>query len=523
MGTPLRVLLVEDSEDDALLLVLDLRRAGYEPTFGRVDSAPAMRAALDGQAWDVVIADYTMPRFGALAALALLRERGLDLPFIVVSGNIGEELAVDAMKAGAHDYIMKDNLARLAPAIERELRDAAERAERRRLEERLRQSQRLEAIGRLAGGVAHDFNNLLTAITGYNDLLRQQLDRADPRRRYADEVAKASDRAAALTHQLLAFSRKQVLSAIVVDLNAVVADSVSLLRRLIGEDVELVTHLDPQLARVKADPGQIQQVIMNLAVNARDAMPEGGTLTLETANVELDEAFAREHVPTIPGAYAMLAVCDTGAGMTADTQAHLFEPFFTTKAAGEGTGLGLATVYGIVKQSGGYIWADSAPGQGSAFRVYLPPVDEPLDPPATPGAAPERGTETILLVEDENQVRLLVRDVLRGHGYTVLEASSGGAALRVHRQHGGAVHLLITDVIMPGMNGPQLADHLTSSHPDLPVLYISGYANQPAMNRLLAGKRCLLLHKPFTPDTLLAKVRELLDSESDVTRRQPSD
>src|SRR5712692_3738778 len=220
MATPLRVLIVEDSEDDALLLIQDLRRAGYDPAFGRVDSASAMRAALDAQPWDVVIADYTMPRFGALAALALLRDTDLDLPFIVVSGNIGEELAVDAMKAGAHDYIMKDHLARLAPAIERELRDAADRAEHRRLEERLRQAQRLEAIGRLAGGVAHDFNNLLTAITGYNDLLRHQLDPADPRRQYADEVAKASDRAAALTHQLLAFSRKQVLSAIVLDLNA---------------------------------------------------------------------------------------------------------------------------------------------------------------------------------------------------------------------------------------------------------------------------------------------------------------
>lgn len=382
MSQSIRVLLIEDSEDDAELLLLAMKAGGYEPIVERVDTAAAMRAALGKQAWDLVLSDHSMPQFSGPAALALLQESGLDLPFIIVSGAIGEETAVAAMKAGAHDYVMKGNLARLLPAIERELREAAGRRERRRAEEalrrseeQLRQAQKMEVLGRLAGGIAHDFNNLLMVILGCAEILEIHLGDTNPLSEHATEIHKAVDRGASLIRQLLAFSRRQVLQTRVLDLNAVIANMEEMLRRLIGKTIELCTILHPALDYVNADPGQLEQVIMNLAVNASDAMPEGGSLTLETANVELGEAYTPQHGKVTPGCYVRLAVHDIGMGMDPATQAHLFEPFFTTKEPGRGTGLGLATVYGIVQQSGGCIDVESAPGCGATFTIYLPRVE----------------------------------------------------------------------------------------------------------------------------------------------------
>jgi PAS domain S-box-containing protein len=383
----------------------------------------------------------------------------------------------------------------------------------RQSEEQLRQSQKMEAVGQLAGGVAHDFNNLLTVINGFGDLLRDRLAPGDPLHGPVDEIRKAGERAAALTYQLLAFSRRQMLRPVLLDLNEAVADAETLLRRLIGEDVELVTVLRPALGCVQVDPGQLQQVILNLVVNARDAMPQGGRLTLETAKVDLDATCAQQRLVQ-PGPYVMLAVSDTGCGMDADTQAHIFEPFFTTKEQGKGTGLGLATVYGIIKQSGGHVWVYSEPGIGTTFKIYLPRVEaagEAGDPVAPPTALP-CGSETILLVEDEDQVRTLVEGVLQDAGYTVLVASRGDAALPLAAQHAGRIDLLLTDVVMPGMSGRDLANRLTPDHPGMDVLYMSGYTDDAIVHHGVLDSGVVLLQKPFSPAALLYKVREILDA-----------
>jgi PAS domain S-box-containing protein len=383
----------------------------------------------------------------------------------------------------------------------------------RQLEEQVRQSQRIEAVGRLAGGVAHDFNNLLTIIGGYSDLLLERLGPQHPQLSHVTEIRKAADRAASLTRQLLAFSRRQVLAPQVIDLNSVVANLHNMLRRLIGEDIELVNVPSAQLGLVKVDPGQIEQVILNLVVNARDAMPQGGKITIETANVTLDADYAGAHFPIKAGPYVMLAVSDTGCGMAPEVQAHIFEPFFTTKEQGKGTGLGLAMVYGIVKQSGGYIWVYSEVGRGTTFKIHLPRVDEKLEPVEAPRRpAGRRGTETILLVEDEAAVRSLVCGVLEGGGYKVLAARNGEDALLVSEQHKGPIHLLVTDVVMPEMGGPELAEHLRPYHREMKVLYISGYTDDAIVHHGVLGSSAAFLQKPFTPDVLAHKVREVLDS-----------
>jgi two-component system cell cycle sensor histidine kinase/response regulator CckA len=688
MRVPLRVLIAEDSEADARLLLRELQRAGYEPTSERVDNPTAMTSALDRHAWDLVIGDYSMPAFSGPAALALLRARDPDTPFIFVSGTIGEDVAVEAMKAGAQDFLTKGNLRRLIPAIQRELRDTEVRRERRRAqtallerarlaeltsdvwvgltqgaglretlqlcvealvrhldvalariwtldeatntlelqasagmytrvdgphsrvplgedkigvtaqqrrphltnqvvgdpqvhdqewaqregmvafagyplvvqervlgvmamfarqplsefvpkalasvasavavgierkraeealrqsEERLRQAQKMEAVGRLAGGVAHDFNNLLTVIISYSDLLLEDLGSDDPKRDDVGQIRKAAEGAAALTRQLLAFSRQQVLQPKALDLKATVAGTEKLLNRLIGEDIRLITFLAPDLGVVKADPGQIEQIIINLAVNARDAMPTGGRLTIEAANVDMGEAYVRGHAPATPGRYVMLALSDTGIGMDEQTKARIFEPFFTTKEPGKGTGLGLATVYGIVKQSGGFIWVYSEPGHGTSFKVYLPRVDEPAEPAAAPTATaePARGTETVLVVEDAASVRMVTRQVLERYGYTVLEAPNGDTALRLAAKHHGPIHLLLTDVVMPGLSGRQLAEQLAQLRPDMKLLYASGYADHAIVHHGILEPGIAYLEKPFTPETLGRRVRQLLDS-----------
>jgi two-component system, cell cycle sensor histidine kinase and response regulator CckA len=386
---------------------------------------------------------------------------------------------------------------------------------RRDLEARLRQSQKMEAVGRLAGGVAHDFNNLLTVITGYSERLLMGLADDDPLRKGAEAIKRSADRAASLTHQLLAFSRRQIMAPKVLDLNSVVSNMNKLLQRLIGEDIELVTHPAADLGRIKADPNQIEQVIMNLAVNSRDAMPQGGTLTVETSNVVLDKSFAARHLGLQPGPYVVLTVTDTGCGMDLETQSHLFEPFFTTKEQGKGTGLGLSTTYGIVKQSNGYIWVESAVGNGSTFRIYLPRIDEATDSPAP---APEarsapHGSETILLVEDEEAVRHLLRDILRRYGYTVLEAGHGAQAMEICESHEGPIHLVVTDMVMPQMSGWEVADAVSRLRPKARIIYMSGYIEHVVVEQRVLESGVAFLGKPFTPETLGRKVREVLDGE----------
>jgi two-component system cell cycle sensor histidine kinase/response regulator CckA len=385
--------------------------------------------------------------------------------------------------------------------------------ERRLLESQFRQAQKMEAIGRLAGGIAHDFNNLLTAMLGYSDLLLDQFAESDPSRYDVLEIKKAAERASSLTRQLLAFSRKQVLQPKPLDLNSIVSGFDKMLRRLIGEDVELITALGDDLGRVKADPGQVEQIIMNLAVNARDAMPNGGKLIIETNNVELDAAYARRHEPVIPGRYVVLAVSDTGCGMDDEVKSHLFEPFFSTKERGKGTGLGLATVYGIVKQSGGYIWVYSEPGRGASFKIYLPRIDgtvvDAAGSPRTSGAT--SGDETVLVVEDEPAVRRLAVEVLRRHGYQVLEAADGGEAMKVAERHPGNIHVLITDLVMPEMNGVDLAGRLIARRPATRVLYISGYTDEAVARGGVLEPGTNFLQKPFNSYRLASTVRQVLD------------
>jgi two-component system, cell cycle sensor histidine kinase and response regulator CckA len=395
----------------------------------------------------------------------------------------------------------------------------ADLTERRRLEDQLRQSQKMEAVGRLAGGVAHDFNNVLTVVKSFSEFLLEDLDKLDPRRSDVEEIAKAADRAAALTRKLLAFSRKQVMRPEPLDLNSVVVGMEKMLQRLIGEDVRIATVLDPDLLAVEADPSSIEQAILNLAVNARDAMPDGGTLTIRTKNETLDKTDAAWAIR--PGHYAMLSVSDTGHGMDATTQARVFEPFFTTKPQGQGTGLGLAMVYGIVKQSGGHVWVESKPDQGTTFTVYLPQPAE-LDTATALRAAPrsagdprpagtQAGGETILVVDDEEAVRSSTRRALERAGYTVIPATDGADALRLFTEHDGAVDMVITDVVMPGLGGRELVGRLKIMSPELPVLFLSGYTEEGVRNQGVLEPSAAYLEKPFTSENLLHKVREVLE------------
>ncbi len=439
-----------------------------------------------------------------------LRKDGTTLPVLVV------------------DRITRDRDGRIT-GIRSTVEDLTERRRTeetlRRSEEQLLQWQKVEAIGRLAGGVAHDFNNLLMTIKGCSELLLNEFDRRDPRRDEVEEIRKAAERATSLTRQLLAFGRRQVLQPQVLDLNVVVANMNKMLHRLIGEDVQLNTVLAPDLWPVKVDPGQIEQVLMNLAVNARDAMPQGGKLTIETANVIHDEEYAREHVSVKPGFYVMLAVTDTGLGMDKETQSHLFEPFFTTKEEGRGSGLGLSTAYGIIKQSEGNIWAYSEPGKGTTFKIYMPRVEKSTKryrPKTSVATVAPGGTETILLVEDEDSVRVMVSKVLQSKGYTVLEASQGHEALQVSDHHEGPIHLMVTDVVMPQMSGRELAEKLAPFRPEMGVLYMSGYPDKAIIHHGVLEAGTAFLQKPFTLNALEWKVREVLDA-SRTGSREPAE
>jgi PAS domain S-box-containing protein len=570
--------------------------------------------------------------------LQLLRARDPDTPLIFVSGTMGEDVAVEAMRAGAQDYVTKGNLGRLVPAIERELRDSAVRRERTRAEEslaraqatyrslvedssfgifqstpdgrllavnpalvsilgyaseaellhtnlardvyvdpgqrprlveavlksgtltaesqwrrkdgktitvrltgrvvrdaqgrveyfnaivediterqlleaQLRQAQKMESVGRLAGGVAHDFNNVLTAIFGYADLVLEALPPDSPARQDLEEIRKAAERAAALTRQLLAFSRRQVLTPVVVSVNELVEDIDKMLQRLISADIELRLALAHDAGNCRADTGQLQQVLMNLVVNARDAMPTGGKLLIETSNTELTEQYTELHQAVVPGSYVMLAVSDTGIGMDAETKARIFEPFFTTKEKGRGTGLGLSTVYGIVKQSEGYVWVYSEPGRGTTFKLYFPRVAEPAAAlPRPREMATLSGTETILLAEDDEMLRPLAKGLLDKLGYTVLEAENADQALGVAGAHAGPIHLLVSDVVMPGASGRELARRLAETRPATRVLYVSGYTDDAIVHHGMLEPGLHFLQKPFTPAALARKVREVLDA-----------
>ena len=387
--------------------------------------------------------------------------------------------------------------------------------QRRNLEEQLRQAQKMEAVGRLAGGVAHDFNNLLMIIRGNSEVMLEHLSATERSRKNAIEIGKAADKAAALTRQLLAFSRMQVIQPKLLDLNGVVNEMAKMLRRLIGDDIELNIVSSAPLGVVKVDQSQIEQVLMNLVLNARDAMPDGGRLTVETANVSLDADYARRHATVQPGKYVMMAVSDTGAGMDAETQVHIFEPFFTTKELGKGTGLGLATVYGVVKQNGGWIWVYSESGRGTTFKIFLPRIEEVVgstEPSKIVSQSP-RGSETILLVEDQDGIRELASEFLKGSGYTILEARDGSEALQVAGQHHGKIDLLVTDVMMPRMGGRELAFRLASVRPHMKVIYMSGYAEYAKDNQKIAESENVILQKPFALDTLARKVREVLAAQ----------
>jgi two-component system cell cycle sensor histidine kinase/response regulator CckA len=384
------------------------------------------------------------------------------------------------------------------------------------LERQLRMAQKMEAVGRLSGGIAHDFNNLLGVIIGYSQVLKRTLPPGTPFLEHAEEIEKAGQRAASLTRQLLAFSRQQVLAPAVLNINTLISEMEKMLPRLIGEDIEIVIALDPAIGRVKADHGQLEQVVMNLAVNARDAMPDGGKVIITTTNVVLDEAWTRSHPGSKAGDFVMLSVADTGTGIDSETLAHIFEPFFTTKERGKGTGLGLATVYGVVKQSGGYVWVESALGKGAAFEIYLPRIEElvSVPEPVAPIVEAFRGAETILLVEDADALRKLTHMLLEQHGYHVLVAANGAAALQLVEQKPERIELLLTDVIMPGLNGRALAGRLELLQPGLKILYMSGYTDDAIMDHGVLESGTHLLHKPFSEENLIRKVREVLDAET---------
>jgi signal transduction histidine kinase len=526
MPAAIRVLIVEDVPADAELLGHELRRAGLDVDLRRVEEEGPFRSALDEFRPDVILSDFSLPCFDGLAAVRVTLERHPEIPVIIVTGSINEETAVRCLKAGAIDYLLKEHLGRLPSAVrtalerrqlvrakaaaEQRLREEEEEA-RRQAQHQLLQLQKMEAIGRLVGGVAQDFNNLLTVIEGHGELLRAEVGNETPGRKRVEEILGAAARAASITRQLLAYTRQQVLEPRVLRLDKVVGEARHLLERALGEDVTLAVVAPKDLWRVRADPNQIVQILLNLAVNARDAMPRGGTLRIELADAELDDRFAAGHRPCPAGRYAMLAVSDTGLGMDAETQRRVFEPFFTTKEAGEGTGLGLSMVYGIVKQSGGYIWVSSEEGRGTTFEIYLPRVDEPeADVAAAPPARPTRVGGRILVVEDDPGVRGLMAELLEARGYTVRVAGSPAEALAWAESSSEPLDLLVTDVVMPGLGGPELANRLGALRPGLRILFVSGYAGDALARDGQIGPGRRFLSKPFSETALLQGVAEAL-------------
>ncbi len=511
MSRPIRILHLEDDPHDVELVRARLDGEGLACETVPVDSRDSFEAALSQGGFDLIICDFKLPAFDGFSASDLVRGKGLDLPIIFLSGTAGEETAVEALKHGANDYLLKGRLTRLGHAIRRALAETEERRHRQRAEAALRETQKLEAIGRLAGGVAHDFNNLLTLITGQCRLLAKRHQDDATTARKLDMIQGACTRAAALTRQLLTFGQQHTSVPTVLDVNRQIAALTDLLKPLLGERVTLILDLAPAGGAVLMDPTQFEQVIMNLAINARDAMPEGGNLSIATAPETVGDG-----TPGLaPGAYARLTVRDTGTGMDETVQARLFEPYFTTKERGKGTGLGLATVYGIVTQAGGRITVSSRIGQGSEFAIRLPAAQtagrEGSARPPAEAVTDLRGTETILFVDDDASLRTLALEVLRQAGYRVFDAVDGAEAVRLCRTLDDRVHLLITDLIMPQMGGADLARHLTVQWPWLKVLFITGYSDHKAEDLVFPGQDLQVLHKPFTPEILLRRIRDIMD------------
>jgi two-component system, cell cycle sensor histidine kinase and response regulator CckA len=512
MGVPIRVLIAEDSEDDSDLLVRELRRGGYDVKFERVDTAAALEAACESEEWDLVISDFSMPRFSGVDALALVRKKRAEVPFIFVSGTIGEETAVAAMRNGAQDYLMKGNLTRLVPAVQRELRDAEERREHKRLEQQVQQLQKFEAIGRLAGGIAHDFNNMIGAIMGWAELGQEEAQPDSKLGERFQRIREQSHRAAKLTSQLLAFGRRQILQPRKLNLNVLVQEEMSFLEKVIGENIEIRVLGAPDLRVTLADPTQIEQVLMNLCLNARDAMPQGGRLIIETQNIEIGKEYCRKHAYGRPGSYVLLSVSDNGEGMEAATLERIFEPFFTTKEMGRGTGLGLATVYGIVKQHDGFIYAYSELGKGSSFRIYLKAdagVHEPRD--ATQALQPRRGTETILVADDHEALRDSAAEMLQALGYHTIVARNGMEALQLFEEHHSQIDLVVLDVVMPQMNGPDAYAKMAALRPGLRAVFTTGYSPEAASLFALMEKGSSILQKPYSLTSLSCTIRSQLE------------
>jgi signal transduction histidine kinase len=519
-----RALIVDDSEDDVLLVVKELQRAGFDVDWHRVETAAGLRESLGATPWDLVLTDWTMPSFDGPSAVAAVVGSGFDIPVIIVSGTVSEDVIVEAVRRGASDYVAKHDLRRLVPAVERELSRRQQRLSagialeesRARvavLEDHLERAQRMESIGRVAGAIAHDFNNLLTAITASADFVLERLPRDDQLHGDVFQIRTAAERGADLVRQLLAFSRRQTLVPEIVDVNAKLRDLELFIGRTLGVQHQLMLALDPEIAFVRVDPTKLEQVILNLAVNARDAMPCGGIVTIETAEVELEPSHAGVAFDLPSGRYVRLCFRDTGVGMTEDVRARAFEPFFTTKEPGKGTGLGLASVYGIVTQSGGAVSIVSEPGRGTRFDIYLPlahdvPFSQQIRVARNVGSA--HGEETILVVDDEELVRRAAVRVLRSAGYTVLEASSGPSALAMFEAHRGPVHLLVTDLVMPDMTGTELAQRIMAAHGEAKVLITSGSTEN--MDEPPDTER--MLKKPYSAPGLLKKVRETLDQRA---------
>jgi len=644
-GARIRILHLEDDSNDRDLTHAALDAGGLDADIVTASDGPAFEAALSAGDFDLILSDFSVPGLDGVGALTLAQQRFPGIPFILISGTLDEDALISLARGGITDYVVKNRLGRLVPAVQRALQEATDRhhrtemersleaerlflkallesletgivacdasgaltlfnratremhglpeeplpperwaeryglfqedgrtpmekeeiplyralhgaklrsvemvvvpkgaepkrilasaqpildaqgrrlgavaalhdiTEQRNLEAQFRQAQKMEAVGRLAGGVAHDFNNLLSVILGYTEIVLAAGGVTERVRENLEEVLEAGRRAVELTRQLLAFSRKQIIEPRILDLGTLVQDMEKMLRRVIGEDITLTTSLGAGLGMVKADPGQIEQIVMNLVVNSRDAMPHGGTLTLETADRVLDAAFVRDNLGAQPGSYVQLAVRDTGTGIPQAILGKIFEPFFTTKGEGKGTGLGLATVYGIVKQNGGYIQVESEPGRGTVVRIFLPLVQEEAEPIGETTSAPaEGGTETILLVEDEPSLRHLAAEALRGYGYTVLEAGDSIEALRLCGSHHGPIHLLLADFILPGERADEMARKAVAVHPESRVLYMSGYTDEALVRDGILEPGVALLQKPFETSVLARRVREVLDA-----------
>ncbi len=524
MSLPINVLVAEDSEDDAILMMRELRRSGYASNFVRIDTPEAMRAALGEKDWDVVISDYAMPRFNAFDALKILKESGLDIPFIIVSGTIGEDLAVAAMRAGAHDYVMKDKLARLGPAVQRELQEAEVRrarrlaeAEKEKMQEQLHQAQKMEAIGILAAGVAHDFNNLLTTVQGFTDLAMTKIDESHPSHEDLQQVLLAAMRASDLTRQLLIFSSKQPMELNRLNINRIIRNLLKMLNRLIGEDIVIETELEPDIWTIRADAGKIEQVIMNLAVNARDAMPDGGKLIIKTANMNLDEEYCKMVPDAQPGNSICLSVTDTGVGIAEEYKPFIFDPFFTTKEEGKGTGLGLSVVFGIIKQHDGCISFYSEKGQGTTFKVYIPAIQqeaEDLVEEAIPLEELQGDGKRILLVEDDKAVREFTAQALNANGYFVTEAEDMQQALEIFEQEAGQFELILSDVVLPDRNGLELVTRILAIDPNVHVLLTSGYTDHKSRWNIISERDYNFLAKPYTLPNLLRAAKEAIEKDT---------